>query len=245
VLIATPEFERRVAASEPAERIADAARQHGMRSLWQSGLARVRAGDTSRAELLRVAAPDAVAERTESAVDETAAVRYLPLRQISSPRLGEPSVSQLSIGTIDVYVIRPLRDGWRVLVLQRALDTRCPTAWEAVHGHIEAGEEPEDAALREVREETGLETARLYSVTVQPFYLHRSHTVQLAVVFAAFVDEPAPLTLGSEHQRGEWLSVVAALDRFQWPREREALREIAHLLRGGDAGPVEDVLRVK
>jgi type II secretory ATPase GspE/PulE/Tfp pilus assembly ATPase PilB-like protein/8-oxo-dGTP pyrophosphatase MutT (NUDIX family) len=245
VLIATPEFERSVAASEPAERIADAARQHGMRSLWQSGLARVRAGDTSRAELLRVAAPDAAAERIESAVDETAAVRYLPLRQISSPRLGEPSVSQLSIGTIDVYVIRPLRDGWRVLVLQRALDTRCPTAWEAVHGHIEAGEEPEDAALREVREETGLETARLYNVTVQPFYLHRSHTVQLAVVFAAFVDEPAALTLGSEHQRGEWLSVDAALDRFQWPREREALREIAHLLRGGDAGPVEDVLRVK
>ena len=245
VLIATPEFERCVAASEPAERIADAARQHGMRSLWQSGLARVRAGDTSRAELLRVAAPDVAAERIESAVDETAAVRYLPLRQISSPRLGEPSVSQLSIGTIDVYVIRPLRDGWRVLVLQRALDTRCPTAWEAVHGHIEAGEEPEDAALREVREETGLETARLYNVTVQPFYLHRSHTVQLAVVFAAFVDEPAALTLGSEHQRGEWLSVDAALDRFQWPREREALREIAHLLRGGDAGPVEDVLRVK
>ena len=245
VLIATPEFERRVASSEPAERIAEAARQHGMRSLWQSGLARVRAGDTSRAELLRVAAPDAVAERTESAVDETAAVRYLPLRQISSPRLGEPSVSQLSIGTIDVYVIRPLRDGWRVLVLQRALDTRCPTAWEAVHGHIETGEEPEDAALREVREETGLEIARLYNVTVQPFYLHRSHTVQLAVVFAAFVDEPALLTLGSEHQRGEWLSVDAALDRFQWPREREALREIAHLLRGGDAGPVEDVLRVK
>jgi 8-oxo-dGTP pyrophosphatase MutT (NUDIX family) len=154
-------------------------------------------------------------------------------------------VPQLSIGTIDVYVIRPLRDGWRVLVLQRALDTRCPTAWEAVHGHIEKGEEPEDAALREVREEAGLEANRLYNVTVQPFYLHRSHTVQLAVVFAAFVDEPATITLGNEHQRAEWLSVDEALDRFQWPREREALREIAHLLRTGDAGPVEDVLRVK
>jgi type II secretory ATPase GspE/PulE/Tfp pilus assembly ATPase PilB-like protein/8-oxo-dGTP pyrophosphatase MutT (NUDIX family) len=245
VLIATPEFERRVAAGEPAERIGVIARQYGMRSLWQSGLARVRVGDTSREELLRVAAPDPLGETIESAVDETAAVRYLPLRQVSSPRLAEPSVPQLSIGTIDVYVIRPLRDGWRVLVLQRALDTRCPTAWEAVHGHIEKGEEPEDAALREVREETGLETARLYNVTVQPFYLHRSHTVQLAVVFAAFVDEPATLMLGSEHQRGEWLSVEDALDRFQWPREREALREIAHLLRGGDAGPVEDVLRVK
>ena len=62
--------------------------------------------------------------------------------------------------------------------------SRCPTAWETVHGHIESGEEPEDAALREVREESGLEASRLYNVTVQPFYLHRSHTVQLAVVFA-------------------------------------------------------------
>jgi type II secretory ATPase GspE/PulE/Tfp pilus assembly ATPase PilB-like protein/8-oxo-dGTP pyrophosphatase MutT (NUDIX family) len=247
VLIATNEFERRVAAGESAERIADAARQDGMQSLWQSGLARVRNGETTEEELQRVAAPEAAQPVSSSAlpVDSRPAVRYLPLRQLSSPRLGEPSVSRLSIGTIDVYVIRPLAEGWRVLVLQRALDTRCPTAWETVHGHIEEGEEPEDAALREVREETGLETGRLYNVTVQPFYLHRSHTVQLAVVFAAFVDEPAAFTLGGEHQRAEWLSVDEALDRFQWPREREALREIAHLLRTGDAGPVEDVLRVK
>jgi 8-oxo-dGTP pyrophosphatase MutT (NUDIX family) len=218
-----------------------------MQSLWQSGLARVRARETTESEVLRVAAPDMVerSNATSEPIDAVAAVHYLPHPRSSSPRLGEPTVPQLSIGTIDVYVIRPLRDGWRVLVLQRALDTRCPTAWEAVHGHIEKGEEPEDAALREVREEAGLEANRLYNVTVQPFYLHRSHTVQLAVVFAAFVDEPATITLGNEHQRAEWLSVDEALDRFQWPREREALREIAHLLRTGDAGPVEDVLRVK
>ena len=247
VLIATAEFERRVAAGEAAERIADAARNDGMRSLWQSGLSRVENGETTEEELLRVAAPDAAhsVNAPKAPVDAPTGVHYLPHRHASSHRLGEPSVSQLSIGTIDVYVIRPLRDGWRVLVLQRSLDTRCPTAWETVHGHIEKGEEPEDAAIREVREEAGLEVNRLYNVTVQPFYLHRTHTVQLAVVFAAFVDEPASITLGSEHQRAEWLSVDDALDRFQWPREREALREIAHLLRTGDAGPVEDVLRVK
>ena len=217
-----------------------------MRSLWQSGLARVRAGETTEEELLRIAAPDAAHSlHAAQPVDAEPTVHYLPLRETTSPRLGEPSVSQLSIGTIDVYVIRPLSEGWRVLVLQRGLDTRCPTAWEAVHGHIENGEEPEDAAVREVREEAGLEVSRLYNVTVQPFYLHRTHTVQLAVVFAAFVDEPAPITLGVEHQRAEWLPVDAALERFQWPREREALREIAHLLRTGDAGPVEDVLRVR
>jgi type II secretory ATPase GspE/PulE/Tfp pilus assembly ATPase PilB-like protein/8-oxo-dGTP pyrophosphatase MutT (NUDIX family) len=246
VLIATPEFERRVAAGEPTEHIAAAARRDGMQSLWQSGLARVRAGETTQEELLRVAAPDF--EQPSSAaigpVDAVATVHYLPLQRSASPRSGEPTVSRLSIGTIDVYVIRPLRNGWRVLVLQRALDTRCPTAWETVHGHIEEGEEPEDAALREVREEAGLEASRLYNVTVQPFYLHRTHTVELAVVFAAFVDPAATVVLGEEHARSEWLTPERALERFAWPRERDALRDILHLLRGGDAGPVEDVLRV-
>jgi dATP pyrophosphohydrolase len=85
----------------------------------------------------------------------------------------------------------------------------------------------------------------LYNVSVQPFYLHRTHTVELAVVFAAFVDPKAPIALGEEHVRGEWLMPEHALERFAWPREREALRDILILLRGGDAGAVEDVLRIQ
>ena len=50
--------------------------------------------------------------------------------------------------------------------------------------------------------------------------------------------------LSAEHSRSEWLTPERALERFVWPREREALREILHLLHTGNAGPVEDVLRV-
>jgi 8-oxo-dGTP pyrophosphatase MutT (NUDIX family) len=153
-------------------------------------------------------------------------------------------LTQISAGVVDVYVIRPNVERWRVLAVQRSLDTRCPSAWETVHGRIEPGERPEEGALREVREETGLEVERLYNVTVQPFYLHTLGTVQLAVVFAAFVREPAAVTLGPEHQRYEWLTFPEAAERFVWPREREALQHIGVLLAGGDAGPVEDVLRV-
>lgn len=148
------------------------------------------------------------------------------------------------VGTIDVYLISPRTDGWRILTLQRSKETRCPMAWETVHGRIEPGEEPQQAAVREVREETGLEVTRLYNVCVQPFYLHRTCTVELAVVFAAFVDPAAAVRLGEEHARSEWLVPDHALERFVWPRERAALRDILHLLRAGDAGPVEDVLRV-
>lgn len=154
-------------------------------------------------------------------------------------------MTSLEIGTIDVYVLARVGDAWEVLVLQRAHDTRCPTAWETVHGHIEPGEEPEAAAVRELREETGLEIERLYDAGVQPFYLHRTRTVQLSVGFAAVVRRDAPLVLGPEHMRAEWLAPDAAVGRLVWPRERSGLRDALHLLAGGDAGPVEDVLRVR
>jgi 8-oxo-dGTP pyrophosphatase MutT (NUDIX family) len=154
-------------------------------------------------------------------------------------------VTDVRVGVVDVYVVRASADPWQVLVLQRAAaGTRCPSSWETVAGRIEPGERPQDAAVRELFEETGLAVDRLYNVTVQPFYLHRLDTVQLAVVFAAFVREPAHVALGSEHQASEWLSVDDARHRFAWPREREALNHIVHLLGGGDAGPLEDVLRV-
>jgi 8-oxo-dGTP pyrophosphatase MutT (NUDIX family)/energy-coupling factor transporter ATP-binding protein EcfA2 len=236
VLIGTPDFERRIALGEPAERIAEAARLDGMGSLWTSGVAHVRAGDTSLEELLRVVAP----------VDAEPPAHYLPQRSSESlDRSAERAVAEIQIGTIDLYVVRPLAGGWRVLVLQRALDTRCPGAWESVHGRLEPGEEPEDAAVRELREETGLAVERLYNVTVQPFYLHRSHTIQMAVVFAAFVAEPGDVALGPEHQRAAWLPLEEAIERFQWPREKAAMRDVVQLLGTGDAGPVEDVLRVR
>jgi dihydroneopterin triphosphate diphosphatase len=154
-------------------------------------------------------------------------------------------VTEVRAGVVDVYVVRPYRAEWLVLALRRGEGTRCTGAWETVHGRLEAGERPEEAAVREVREETGLAVDRLYNVTVQPFYLHSFGTVQLAVVFCAFVREPAAEpTLGPEHDRFEWLGVADAAARFHWPREKEALAHVVQLLGAGDAGPVEDVLRV-
>ena len=54
VLQATDEVERRIAGNESVERINDAAREGGMRSLWESGVQHVRQGETTIEELLRV-----------------------------------------------------------------------------------------------------------------------------------------------------------------------------------------------
>ncbi len=54
VLSVTPEVERRIAANETADRIAEAARVAGMKTLWESGLWHVLRGQSTIDELLRV-----------------------------------------------------------------------------------------------------------------------------------------------------------------------------------------------
>ncbi|HEX5438087.1 MAG TPA: NUDIX domain-containing protein [Gemmatimonadaceae bacterium] len=149
-----------------------------------------------------------------------------------------------TVGSVDVYPMRGAPGAWEMLLLQRAPHTRCTGAWEVVHGHIQHDETPPHAAVRELREETGLGIARLYNVTVQPFYLHTIDTVMLAVVFAAMVNGDSDVVLGPEHERAAWLSVQEAMARVAWPRSRAVMQDILALVGSGSAGPVEDVLRV-
>jgi dATP pyrophosphohydrolase len=148
----------------------------------------------------------------------------------------------IEVGVVDVIVFRQVQRGWQVLALERAPGVRCPGAWEMVHGKVEPGERLEQAALREVREETGLAPLRLLSITVHPFYVVPAGTVQLAAVFAAIVPGDGKVTLAEEHARHAWLTPSAAKRRFVWPHERRVVDEARHLL---SAKEVHDVLEIQ
>jgi dihydroneopterin triphosphate diphosphatase len=154
-------------------------------------------------------------------------------------------MTSIRASLVDVYVLRHRGSVLEFLVLRRGPAGRCPGSWESVHGHIEGSEQPASAALRELSEETGLTQLRFYNMSrVELFYQHKTDEVSLVPVFAAFVSPDATVQLGPEHDRFEWLLPQAARARFAWPRERRALDDILVLLDGGNAGSVEDVLRV-
>jgi len=149
------------------------------------------------------------------------------------------------VSFVDTYALRGAGPTLEVLALRRGPNGRNPGSWETVHGTIESGETPVQASLRELREETGLVPAKLYNLSrTEAFYQHKSDELALIPVFAAFVAPSATVKLSAEHDRAEWLSARDAAGRFAWPRERRAMDDILSIVGGGDAGLLEDVLRV-
>lgn len=154
-------------------------------------------------------------------------------------------MTEIRVGYVDVYVVGLAAPGLEVLCLRRGAQRDRPGSWEIVHGHIEPDEAPAAAARRELLEETGLAPVTLYNLSrVDAFFENRTGEVMLIPAYVAFVAPDAAVTLSAEHDASEWLAAAEAQRRLTWPRERRAIDDIVALLGTGDAGAVEDVLRV-
>jgi type II secretory ATPase GspE/PulE/Tfp pilus assembly ATPase PilB-like protein/CheY-like chemotaxis protein len=116
VLTMTPELERRIAAGATAEKIAEAAREAGMRSLFGSGLRHVMSGESTFEELLRVTD---VPREDEPETAQPAAPRRggrgksAPPAQAAIPSVPAP-ISALAELSMDMELLEPVGDNGEV-----------------------------------------------------------------------------------------------------------------------------------
>jgi len=123
ILTMGPELERRIAAGEAADRISEAAKRGGMKSLWDSGLAHVTRGESTIEELTRV---------VDIPSDESAEPLAEPARP-GAPSRASGAVTDIPRGSPAVGVI-PEPVGSFTTSFDLLEETVTPTRRSGAHG---------------------------------------------------------------------------------------------------------------
>jgi 8-oxo-dGTP pyrophosphatase MutT (NUDIX family) len=138
--------------------------------------------------------------------------------------------SEFSAGGV---VIRRLPHGIEVALASRRT-RKGDLAWGLPKGLVELGEEPEDAAVREVQEETGLEARILSSLgEISYWYVWDDERVRKKVAF--FLMEATGGDVSEhDHEMEEvrWFPLADAPPRATYPTERGVLRKAVEALWG-------------
>jgi len=109
-------------------------------------------------------------------------------------------------------VIVFVRRGHEVLVVHRSPANGA--YWHSVSGGVEDGETDEEAAVRELREETGLETS------VEPLHRPFDYDGMHVEAFAADAPEDWEPTLDWEHDDYRWCTRDEAAELLHYPEPR-------------------------
>jgi 8-oxo-dGTP pyrophosphatase MutT (NUDIX family) len=136
-----------------------------------------------------------------------------------------PRSPRLSAG---VVVVRPAAEGWRFLLL------RAFNHWDFPKGMVEPGEEPFEAAVREVREESTIEDLDFawgdVSTQTGPYSRGKTARYYIARTQTAAVALPVNPQLGrAEHSEYRWAGYDEAVSIVS-PRVRPVLRWAAQVM---------------
>ena len=124
--------------------------------------------------------------------------------------------------------------GTKGLLIGR-IDAKDPTRekllWSLPKGHIEEGESPEQAAVREVQEETGIESEINKSLGVIDFWFmaggKRIHKTVHHFMFTEVSGELTPQV--SEVDEVSWFPLAEIVDRLAYPDEKKLIARSGEL----------------
>lgn len=124
-----------------------------------------------------------------------------------------------------------VRDG-KIFIAKRAKTKKnFPDRYELVGGHLDAGEQPEEALKREIREEIAMEVTVGQPVGAFTFTVGGVFEVEIAYLCYP-VDDTDPTLNPADHSESNWIG-QGEIDKFEKEdEETELLRKAFQLLKG-------------
>jgi 8-oxo-dGTP pyrophosphatase MutT (NUDIX family) len=133
---------------------------------------------------------------------------------------------------VDLWVFRAAAAGGvQILLMRRSAGRVLPGLWQGVSGSLEPDERVVAGALRELREETGIDRdaiEALYDLDqVNQFHEPSVDGILSAAVFAVRVRAGVEPKLSHEHDQARWLTPAEALNLAVWPAYRISIARIS------------------
>ena len=106
--------------------------------------------------------------------------------------------------------------------------------WDFVKGNVEEGESEKETALRELKEETGIDDARFvggFREKISYFYKRQGATVYKEVVFFLTEAKNTNVRLSFEHVAFDWLTYEEAMRKLTFKNARDVLQRARDFLK--------------
>ena len=154
-------------------------------------------------------------------------------------------MNQIKVRVVDCYIYRRTDDGILFLLMKRNLNKIYEHLWQGVAGKIEEGETSSEAAIRELKEETGLSPLNMFVADhVSKFYEVHGDRINLVPVFGIEVDSEI-INLSEEHISYKWVDINEALNTLVWNGQKKGIQTVHDMVINNDDRMIWSKVEVK
>ena len=154
-------------------------------------------------------------------------------------------MNQIKVRVVDCYVYRRTDDGIVFLLMKRNLNKIYEHLWQGVAGKIEEGETSSEAAIRELKEETGLSPVNMFVADhVSKFYEDLGDRINLVPVFGIEVDSEI-INLSEEHISYKWVDINEALNTLVWNGQKKGIQTVHDMVINNDDRMIWSKVEIK
>jgi len=128
--------------------------------------------------------------------------------------------------SIEAWIYHPEE---REILLLKVEDEKF-SFWQPITGGIESGESPEEACLREIKEETGLLLACSNLTSLGDFMVKIDENLSIHKNLFLVLTEQKEIQISDEHVGAQWVALDKVSSQLYWPSNQATFEIITEKL---------------